>query len=174
MAMDVGITRFTWSLLALVAVAASPARAADRDEDDPIRIQANSVEANDKTGAVVYSGNVQAEQGDLTIRADRVEIQTRDGRTELIRATGAPAKLRQKAGRENEEIRAEAARVEYRVSTGKIDMHGKVSLRRGEDLLTADTLHYDMQSKSLSAAGDDKGAGRVHAVIQPKSAASPP
>lgn len=174
MAMDVGITRFACGLLALVAVAAPPARAADRDEDDPIHIQANSVEANDKTGAVVYRGNVQAEQGDLTIRADRVEIQTRDGRTELIRATGKPAKLRQKAGKENEEIRAEAGRVDYRVSTGKIDMHGKVSLRRGEDLLTADTLHYDMQSKSLSAAGDDSGVGRVHAVIRPKSAASPP
>lgn len=162
-------------LLALVA-AVAPAAAADPAEDEPIHIQARSVEANDKTGMVVYSGNVRAEQGDLSIQADRVEIHARAGKTELIRAIGKPVKLRRRANDANEEILAEAGRVDYRVSSDKIDMFGNVSLRRGKDLFTADTLHYDIDSKSLNAAGDDKGAGWIRAVIQPKKsgAASPP
>lgn len=167
--------RFAFCLLAPLVFAA-PAPSASREQDEPIHINARSVEANDKTGTVIYSGNVVAEQGNLSIEAERVEIQTRQGKTELIRATGKPAKLRQRADGENAEIQAEAGRVDYRVSARKIDMLGKVRLRRGEDLVTADTLHYDLASKSLNAAGNDKGDGRVHAVIQPKKteAAPPP
>jgi lipopolysaccharide export system protein LptA len=160
--------------LQLSLMVVTMAHAASPDEDEPIRIDARSVEANDKTGAMVYSGNVVIEQGRLSIRADRVEIMTRQGRTELVRATGKPAKLRQRAAGEDEEVRAEANRVDYRVSLGKIDMSGGVSLRRGEDLFTADVLHYDLNAKSLNAAGDDKGDGRVHAVIQPKQPAAGP
>jgi lipopolysaccharide export system protein LptA len=144
------------------------------EQNEPIRIDARSVEANDKTGAMIYSGNVMVEQGRLSIQADRVEIITRHGRTELVRATGKPAKLRQRAAGEEEEVRAEANRVDYRVSLGKIDMSGGVSLRRGEDLFTADVLHYDLNAKSLNAAGDDKGDGRVHAVIQPQQSGAEP
>lgn len=166
-ARNTAFSRLIFTLL-LSLMAETTAHAAGLDKDEPIRIDARSVEANDKTGAMIYSGNVVIEQGRLSIQADRVEITTRQGKTELVRATGKPAKLRQRAGGEDEEVRAEANRVDYRVSLGKIDMSGRVSLRRGEDLFTADVMHYDLDSKNLNAAGDDKSDGRVHAVIQPK------
>ncbi|MEW6330449.1 MAG: lipopolysaccharide transport periplasmic protein LptA [Pseudomonadota bacterium] len=163
----------TFALLLSVTLAAA-ARAAGPNDDEPIRINARSVEANDRTGVVVYRGNVVMEQGRLSILADRVEITARHGKTELVRATGNPAKLRQRAGGEDEEVRAEAGRVDYRVASGKIDMSGHVSLQRGDDLFTADVLHYDLGTKDLNAAGDDKGVGRVHAVIRPKQTEAVP
>ncbi len=159
---------FRFALCSLLFALCAHADAANRNEDEPIRINARSVEANDKTGTVVYRGDVVAEQGQLSIRADRIEIQTRQGKTELVRATGKPVKLRQGADGESGEIRAEAGRVDYHFSQRKIDMIGQVTLRRGEDLFTADVLHYDLISKSLNAAGDEKNNGRVHAVIQPR------
>ncbi|BAV34501.1 sugar transporter [Sulfuricaulis limicola] len=161
-------------LFMLSLLAATVAQAASLDEDEPIRVDARSVEANDKTGAVVYSGNVVVEQGRLSIQADRIEVITRKGKTELVRATGKPAKLRQRAETANAEIRAEADRVDYHVSLKNVDLIGHVSLRRGDDLFTADVLHYDLNTKSLNAAGGDKGEGRVHAVIQPKQTADGP
>jgi lipopolysaccharide export system protein LptA len=167
--MEPGITRsrFAGCLLACF-LAVFTAHAADRTEDEPISINARSVEANDKTGTVIYNGNVVAEQGRLSIRADRVEIFSRNGKTERMRATGKPVKLRQASEGDIAEIQAEATRVDYHFSQRKIDMIGQVTLRRGEDLFTADVLHYDLNSKSLSAAGDEKNNGRVQAVIQPK------
>ena len=165
---------FRLALCSLLFALCSHADAASRDEDEPIRINARSVEANDKTGAVVYSGNVLVEQGRLSIQANRVEITTRKGKTELVRATGKPAKLRQRADGVSGEIQAEADRVDYHVSLRKVDLVGHVALRRGEDLFTADELHYDLDLKSLNAAGDDKGDGRVHAVIQPKQSGTEP
>ena len=84
----------------LLWLAAVPiTHAAKDDEDEPIRINARSVEANEKTGTAVYRGNVVAEQGRLSIKADRVEIRARNNQTELIQATGSPVKLRQQIGR---------------------------------------------------------------------------
>lgn len=172
-ARNITFSRLMFTLL-LSLMTETMAHAASPETDEPIRIDARSVEANDRTGAVVYSGNVTVEQGRLSIQADRVEIMTRQGRTELVRATGKPAKLRQRAEGDEAEVRAEANRVDYRVALGKIDMSGRVSLRRGEDLFTADVLHYDLIAKSLTATGDAKGDGRIHAVIQPGQPAAEP
>src|SRR3990167_9471012 len=159
----------------LLWLAAVPiTHAAKDDEDEPIRINARSVEANEKTGTAVYRGNVVAEQGRLSIKADRVEIRAKNNQTELIQATGSPVKLRQQSDATSEEIQAEAKRVDYHVSTRKLDMIGEVSLRRGDDLFTGSVLHYDLDAKSLNATGDDKSDGRIHAVIQPRKQTAPP
>ena len=159
----------------LLWLAAAPiTHAAQNDEDEPIRINARSIEVNEKTGTAVYRGNVVAEQGRLSIKADRVEIRARNNQTELIQATGSPVKLRQQPDATSEEIQAEAKRVDYHVSTGKLDMIGEVSLRRGDDLFTGSLLHYDLDARSLSASGDDQDDGRIHAVIQPRKQTAPP
>ena len=147
---------------------AAAVHAMESDADEPLHINARSVEANEKTGVAIYTGDVQARQGRLSIRADRLEIRTRDHKTEFIRATGKPAKLDQQAGAQTEEIHAEANRIDYHVLDKKLDMMGNVSVRRTQDLFTGDVLHYDINRKSLNAAGDEKNDGRVHAVIQPK------
>lgn len=159
-------------LLWLTAVPVT--HAAGNDANEPIRINARSVEANEKTGAAVYRGNVVAEQGRLSIKADRVEIRTKNHQTELIQATGSPVKLRQQPEATSEEILAEAKRVDYHVSTRKLDMIGEVSLRRGDDLFTGGVLHYDLETQSLSATGGDQDDGRIHAVIQPRKQTPPP
>jgi lipopolysaccharide export system protein LptA len=142
------------------------AHAIKNHADEPIHINARSVEADEKTGVAVYRGNVLVEQGPLSIEADRVEIHSRKNKTDLIRATGKPAKLRRRPGGAEEEIRARADRIDYRVAAGELDMTGDVSLRRGEDRFSGEKLHYDLDSKNLTATGNDEADGRVHAVIQ--------
>ena len=159
--------------LLLWLVSTPVAHAARNDKDEPIRINARSVEVNEKTGVAVYRGNVVVEQGRLSIKADRVEIRARNNQTKLIQATGTPVHLRQQPDAASEEILAEARRIDYHVSTRALDMIGEVSLRSGEDLFTGSVLHYDLEAKSLTATGDDQGDGRVHAVIQPRQQTAP-
>ena len=168
------ISRKHTSLISLIIICLSlwllPSQTADaikKDADEPIRINARSVVANNKTGVAVYSGNVLAEQGRLSIKADRVEIHTRNNKSELITATGKPAKLRQRPEEGAEEIQAEAKRIDYHVSDRKLEMIGDVTLRRGDDLFTGSVLSYDLETKSLSAKGNDGDEGLIHAVIQP-------
>jgi lipopolysaccharide export system protein LptA len=145
-----------------------------KNEDEPIQINARSVEANEKTGISVYSGNVLVEQGLLSIKADRIEIRMRDNKPQSIRATGKPVKLRRQPDEESEEIQAEANRIDYFVPGKKLELTGDVTVRRGGDLFTGNVLHYDINEKNLTAQGDANTDGRVHAVIQPRKQTDAP
>lgn len=142
--------------------------AAKKSEDEPIQINARSVEVNEKTGLSVYSGNVLVEQGLLSIKADRIEIRMRDNKPQTIRATGKPVKLKRQPDSESEEIQAEAKRIDYHIPGKKLEMTGDVTVRRGGDLFTGSVLHYDINEKNLTSQGDAKANGRVHAVILPR------
>ena len=159
-----------WFLFWLLCISLLPlpAQAVNNDSDDPLRINARSVEANEKTGTAVYRGNVILEQGNLSIRADRLEVHSRQNHAEYVVATGQPVKLRQLADGQSEEIQAEAKKVEYHVMSRKVDMFGDVTLRQGADLFTGHALHYDIDEKRLSATGDDNNDGRINVIIQPK------
>ncbi|MEK7207009.1 MAG: lipopolysaccharide transport periplasmic protein LptA [Pseudomonadota bacterium] len=165
-----GLWFFLWLLC--FSLLPLPAQARQDDSDDSIHINARSVEANEKTGTAVYRGNVMLEQGNLSIRADRLEVRSRQNQTEYVVATGQPVKLRQLADGQNEEIQAEAKKVEYHVISRKVDMLGNVTLRQGADLFTGHALHYDIDAKHLSATGDDSHDGRIKAVIQPKKSST--
>jgi lipopolysaccharide export system protein LptA len=148
--------------------------AVKKNEDEPIQINARSVEVNEKTGLSVYSGNVLVEQGLLSIKADRIEIRMRDNKPQTIRATGKPVKLRRQPDDESEEIQAEARRIDYYIPGKKLEMTGDVTVRRGGDLFTGSVLHYDINEKNLTAQGDANSGGRVHAVIQPRKRGEAP
>jgi len=170
--------RIRLALLMMMSLSAwlptDAAHALRQDADEPIRVNARSVETNEKTGMAVYRGDVLVEQGGLSLRADRIEIRTRNKRTDFIRATGKPAKLRQRADEPTDEMRAEADRIDYRVASGRIEMTGNVTVRRGEDVFTGNVLQYDLDDRTLKASGDESGDGRIHAVIQPAKRAAEP
>ncbi len=148
----------------------SPAQALEQDKDETIHLNARTIEANEKTGVTVYRGNVSFEQGGLSIHAERVEIHAPQHEAELIVATGKPVKLRQRREGQADEFLAEADRLEFRVGQQELTMRGNVKLRRGKDIFTSATLHYDLSKNTLNAEGGD-GDGRVTAIIQPKLAA---
>ena len=150
------------------------ARAAKENADEPIHVNARSVETNEKTGVALYRGDVFIEQGQLSIRADRVEIRTHNKKTDVIHATGKPAKLRQRPDGTAEDLQAEAYRIDYHVAERKLDMAGAVKLRRGDDRFTGGVLHYDLDAKNLAAAGGERTDDRVHAVIQPEKETTQP
>ena len=116
--------------LSLLLLVLPVAHAIKNDVNEPIHINARTVEANEKTGVAVYRGNVLIEQGPLSIKADRVEVRTRKNITELISATGEPAKLIRQPDAGEEEMEAEADRIDYRVSDGKLDMIARQGARR--------------------------------------------
>ncbi len=165
MANSRGLWFFLWLLC--FSLPPLPTQARQVENDDPIHINARSVEANEKTGTAVYRGNVMLEQGKLSIRADRLEVRSRQNQTEYVVATGQPVKLRQQADGQNEEIQAVAGKVEYHVTSGKVDMTGEVTLRQGGDLFTGHVLHYDLHEQRLSAEGDDRNDGGIKVIIQP-------
>ena len=60
---------------AMIIITSGPVSAAGKKSGSkPIHIKSDSMEAMDKSGTVVFKGNVVAIQGDMTINSDRLEV----------------------------------------------------------------------------------------------------
>ena len=149
------------------------AYAAKENKDQPVYIDARSIEHNEKTGVTLYRGNVSLKQGNIQIKADRLIVRTRNNETEFIEAYGNPVTFYERRHNE-EDIHATASRAEYDAIRKLLDLYGDVSFHQGGDVFNGRIAHYNMNEKRLRARGDAVSNGRVFAVIRPDKQSSQP
>lgn len=147
--------------------AAYTAHALESDREQPIRLSADTVEVNQKTGVSKYRGHVVLIQGTLRIEAAEVRVNTRENEIVSVSAKGRPLTFQQKMDRTGELVKASARRMEYHAQRQKVDLYDRVTFRQGADVLNSAVVHYNLATTQLTADGG-KGAERVHGVIQPK------
>ncbi len=163
----------TLLLLALAgSLGAMTATAADR-RDEPVSIRADHIELNERTGHALYRGHVQLRQGDITIRADRLEAWQRDGKTQRTLATGRPASFYQAPATPSDEATGfTAARIDYHVRQRIVHATGNAEASRGQDRFQATTLRYEVEARRLFAGG--QGEGRASVTLHPKETKTTP
>jgi lipopolysaccharide export system protein LptA len=123
------------------------------NSDQPVNYAADRIELQDRQKRVVLSGDVQIDQGDLRLTAERTTVAyTNDGglKIQRIDATGGVVVTR---GNE----RASGAAGVYDFNRRVIVLSGGVALRRGSDTLHGGRLTMDLKS-GLSTV--DGGGGR--------------
>jgi len=160
-----------WLLITGLLVAGATV-AADR-RDQPVSIRADRIDFNERTGHALYRGRVRMKQGDITIRADRLEAWQRDGVTIRTVAMGQPASFHQAPDTPGDAAtRFSAGRIDYHVQNKIVHASGNAEASRGRDRFRATTLRYEVEPRRLSAGG--QGEGRISATIYPKTAATKP
>ena len=127
--------------LRLVAVAlagcAGAAQAQDAgfqfSNDEPVQIQADRLDVQDKDGRAVFEGNVEVVQGELSLRAGKMTVvYMRDGE-----GGGAAGGL------------GSAGNIR------RIDASGGVRVRSGGQVATGDEGSFDMASEVVTLTGDE-------------------
>lgn len=161
-------------LLAILLSLAIPAWAAD-DASQPIAVEADQLELNQKTGISIYTGHVRMQQGSTLLLADRLELHSVNKQLEQGYADGTPAHMEQLDPETGEMIRAEALHMEYRFNNGQLVLKGEAHLWRGGDEFSGNHLIYDKANKSVRAFGDKQtdGNGRVRVILQPEKGTQP-
>jgi lipopolysaccharide export system protein LptA len=154
------------ALLLAGLLGTSAAQALPDDRAQPIHISAKTVDVNQKTGVSSYRGDVVLTQGSLRIEADRIVVQYRGGKVQMVSAFGTPVTFRERPEKQQPEIIGSAARLEYHADQNRIDLYDGVAVRQGEDVLQSNLLHYDLATSSLSAEAGSADE-RVQTVIQP-------
>jgi len=101
-------------------------------EDQPIQIEADSMTSVEKTRTVIFKGNVDAKQGDVRIRADKMTVYYSGSKS------GSSKKSRN------------AQQVE------KITCKGNVEVTSEEWLGTSDTMHYFSKKNLVQLIGNAK------------------
>ena len=144
------------------------------DTSLPIEITADFLEVQQEEQIAVFTGNVDAAQGELNLRADKLIVHYRSNAAEsnaisMIEAFGnvflsSPTEI------------AQGEKGVYNLDTDKIELTGGVVLTRGESVIRGDRLDMDLASgrtrvSSTSAAAQqgDPGSGRVKALFVPSN-----
>ncbi len=159
------------SLAALFAAFAVNVHAERADRAQPVNIEADRVEVDDRNRTHTFEGRVVLTQGSLVIKGDKlVVIQGADGFHTGV-ATGGEkglASFRQKREGTNEYVDGEAERIEYDSRNETAKLFRRAWIKAGSDEMRGDFIEYDALTENYIAGSAPSGTGRVRAVLQPK------
>ena len=156
------------------ALGSAAAWALPTDREQPIRVQADSAELDDKQGVAVYRGNVVITQGTLKITGDTVTItQDANGDIEVFTSVGKPAYYEQQPAVDKQIVKAYGLTIQYFAANERIILLDQAKVVQEGNTFEGEKIVYDTQRQIVNA-GRATGANvstprpRIDMVIQPK------
>ncbi len=159
-----------WLTAIVVLSAAIPlslAFALPSDRKQPISIESDRAQRNDKTGLTIYQGAVNIVQGTIHIKADKVTVQAIGNKVSMIVSTGTPAHYQQQPEPDGGLITARANTIEYHLDKDVITLIKNASLSQDGSTLKGDRINYDLKKELVEAHGDITGKQRIQMIIPP-------
>jgi lipopolysaccharide export system protein LptA len=145
------------------------------DREQPINIEADHAQLDDKTGMAQYKGDAILTQGTLRITGDIITFYY-DENQQLIKAVaqGKLATYKQLHKEGDTPVKAESLQMEYYTESQKIYLLGKGHLWQNGDEFTGNRIEYDINrnmvvanSAPITVGGEKQQKGRIHMIIQP-------
>lgn len=165
--------RFLPALMLLAAmVLAANANAQQSTAHDtalPIEIAADALEVQQDKQIAVFSGNVDAQQGSIKLRADRIWVHYQgDAAEDAVKAISkidAEGKVFFSSGTET----ARGDQGTYNVDDGVITLTGEVVLTQGNNVIKGNRVVFDLTTGQSTMDGDKSGGdGRVRGLFVPR------
>jgi lipopolysaccharide export system protein LptA len=146
--------------------------ALESDREQPVYIEADSVELDDLQDTSVYTGNVQIDQGSMRILADQVTVKHKEDRhPRFIVAVGNPVRYKQDVEDNKGEVRAHAQRMEYDADKDELTLIDQAELTQASDRFASDRIVYDRARSQVKAGTSAQGSGRVRITFTPEKEA---
>lgn len=163
---NLNVCKLLAAIIGLSLCSSSIALPSDRHQT--IEIEADFAERNEKTGTMIYRGNVVISQGTILIEADQVDVLSNGNKVTLITCSGKPASYQQQPDEKPGLVIAKAESIEYQLAADKIVLKRNASLSRNGTLIKGDTINYDLKEQSWKARGNNQGKQkRIQLVIPP-------
>ena len=151
------------SIIAFSLAMSASIGATDTKKSEPIKVYAQTIEIDDRTGTALYLGDVSLTDGVLSIKADKIEAKFVEGEIEVFHAYGKPVTIDNRPEEAEQEMHATADRLKYYVKSRKLDLFVNVTFLQGESELRCPEMHYDLDARRFLGKG-----GRCFISIQPK------
>jgi lipopolysaccharide export system protein LptA len=134
-------------------------------------ISAQTAEVDKLTGNSVYQGDVKIDRGTTHVTADKLTVQSADGKAVLLTAYGNPKQLAhyQTQTDVNKPILdAYAIVIKYYPPQHVVELIGSAHVTQGHNQIDGPHLQYDLINKVLVAVNDNaKLPGKTSFVIDP-------
>jgi len=167
-------------LITLLAILSSGrALALPDDRNQPIHIEADTAELDDKNGVAVYRGSVVIVQGSLKITGHTVTItRTASGEIDVFTALGTPAYYEQKPAPNKGLVQAYGLTLQYFVANNRIVLIDQAKIVQEGSTFEGEKIVYDTQRQIVNAGRANNAhitapRPRIDMVIQPKSRQQP-
>lgn len=136
------------------------------DRQQPIQVEANSLEVRDQENINIYTGNVRLKQGSLEFRCELLTLHFDDqNELVLIEMTGTPATFRQ-LDDQQQEMNGQADKLQYRRSESILILSGNARFTHKGDTIESNRIQLNTENKSIQAGGSESD-NRVRMLIQP-------
>ncbi|KAA6186109.1 lipopolysaccharide transport periplasmic protein LptA [Thiohalocapsa marina] len=160
--------RLTGALLLAALTGAAPLAALEGDDEQPLYIEADAAELDEKQSISLYIGNVEVRQGSMHIYADEALVQHKPNRKpQKIIAIGQPARYRQLFDDDPDEVHGRALRMEYETDRDEITLIDEAELTQGADRFASDRIVYNRTTGRVVAGTSAQGSERVRIRIEP-------
>lgn len=151
------------------------AHAERADRNQPVNIESDQVNVDDRNKVHIFEGNVVLTQGTLTIKGDKLVVtQDAEGFEKGVATANGNrlATFRQKREGANTWIEGEAERIEYDSHTERARLYQRAHVKSGGNEVRGHYVEYDAMSENylVTDAPGSKSteAIRVQVVIPPK------
>jgi lipopolysaccharide export system protein LptA len=159
-----------------------------QNRDQPVKIDAATLEVRDKDKVATFSGDVHVTQGDTNLRCKALVVfyeqddATADKSKSLKAASPGPGgqqrikRLEARGGVvvTQKEQTATGETGVFDMKTNTVTLNGKVVMTQGQNVLRGDRLVVDLTSGVSRVESGKDGQGRVQGLFQPGSGALDP
>lgn len=147
-------------------------QAKSSDADQPLHIEADTVEIKEKEGISIYRGNVKIDKGSMVITGDLIFVHSIGNQLQTIRVEGQPATFKQ-LNDADEEISAQGHKIKYVYKTGILNVDENAILVQKDNRFTSEHIVYDTQKDIVQAGSNGNTSSeekptRVTITIQPE------
>lgn len=154
--------------LLLALLMSPPLWALGSDGEQPISVEADSLEVREKENISIYQGNVSLTQGSLEISSERLVIHFNQANDlVLMEMTGSPARFRQ-LDDEQREMLGQARRINYRNSESILELIEDARFSHAGDTIESKLIKINTEDNNIQAGSSDTDE-RVKMLIQPRS-----
>lgn len=138
------------------------------DQKKPINVKADTSVFDERAGTQELAGNVEITQGSMSINADSIKIELKNGALFRITGTGSPIRFQQ-LSEKNELMRGQSEEIVYNTQTSDITFRGDARFERPGQEFTGHSIEYNMSALTFKAEGrkNNTDTGRVSIVLQP-------
>lgn len=144
------------------------------DEQQPVKISANSLTASEKEGKSVYKGNVIITQGSLTLKGETVDISHPNNQLTTVIATGNPATFKRYSQVDQAWLKGKAQKIEYNAINKTVLLMGDALVEQpGKHLISGPKLFYNIEQQTLQAQSTDTEKQRISVTINPAPVPTP-
>lgn len=155
---------------AIILLCPSVLLALPEDRGQPIHVSAQQVLIDEPGGVSHYSGEAEVTQGSLLLKAETIDVFSRQRQVDKVIAVGDKDQLahyQQAQPEQTRFIQAQAQTITYLIDRQLVKLKGKAHLIQGFDSFSGGSLDYDIkQDKVLLKRSETDDAQRVRFKIK--------